>query len=184
MKTLFNLLSFMLVLTVFTACANDDDQLQPAAEDILFLNGGFSFDKAVLALASTNPDGTFKADLYLLGESAELNVSGLTGLPADVMEFSFQSLPERGVLPDGEYTFGLPSTGGNLLNAYIKDNLQITFSGLQFITSGTLTVGTLGENRTFALDVSVVSELNDQYDPAVEGIPLAGSVTVPMTLFE
>jgi hypothetical protein len=183
MKYLFHLMSLMLLFTVFTAC-NDDDQALTITHDIPFLSGGFSFDKAVLAPASTNADGTFKATLYLLEDPAELSLSGLTGLPADVMTFTFLSLPERGILPDGVYNINLPSNGGSLMNTYIKDNLQPTFNDLKFITSGTITVGTSGENRTFTLDVSVVNELNDQYNPSVEGNPLSGSVTVPMRVHE
>ncbi len=174
----------MFLLTVFTACTDDDQLLQPAAEDIPFLDGGFTLDKAVLSPASTNPDGTFKADVYLLGAAATLDVNGLSGFPADVMLFSFQALPERGVLPDGEYTFGLPSTGGTVLNNYIKDQLDITFEGLSFISSGTVTVGTSGEQRTFTLDVQVVNDINNQYDASVEGISLSGSVSVPLEVFE
>ncbi|TXF90816.1 hypothetical protein FUA23_05085 [Neolewinella aurantiaca] len=183
MKIFFSLLSTLLIAALAFGCT-DDDQLQPIAEDIPFLDGGFTFDKAVLEPAFSNPDGTFNAKLYLLGAPAELTGSGLTGLPADAMEFSFQSLPARGILPDGEYTVGLPNDGGDVLNAYIKDNLQITFTDLHFVNSDTLTVGTSGENRTFTLEVSVFNDQNSQYDSSVEGTPLSGSVTVPMSVFE
>lgn len=183
MKALFHLLSFMLVFTVFIACDDDDDQLQPAAEDLLFLNGGFSFDKAVLTPASTNPDGTFKADVYLLESPADLGTDGLTGLPADVAVLSFQALPQRGELPDGEYTVGLPRNGGNVLNTYIKDNLNSSFNDLKFMTSGTITVGTSGGQRTFSFEVRIVNDLISQYDAEAEGIPLTGSVILPLEVF-
>ena len=183
MKSFFFLVSLMFTLIAFTACSDDDDQLLPATEDIPYLDGGFSFDKAVLAPASTNPDGTFKADVYLLESPADLGPGGLTGLPADVAVFSFQALPQRGELPDGEYTVGLPRNGGNVLNTYIKDNLNSSFNDLNFMTSGTITVGTSGGQRTFSFEVRIVNDLISQYDAEVEGIPLTGSVTVPLDVF-
>lgn len=184
MKSFFFLVSLLFTLTAFTACSEDDDQLLPATEDIPYLSGGFSFDKAVLSPTSSNPDGTFKAELYLLESPASLDQNGLTGLPADVTVLTFQALPERGVLPDGEYTFGFERNGGNVLNGYIKDELTTTFSGLSYITSGTITVGTSGTQRTFAFDVRIVDNLNDQYDSSVTGSSLSGSVSVPLEVFE
>lgn len=184
MKTLYFLASFMLALTIFTACSDDDEQLQPAAVDIPFLDGGFTFDKAVLTPRSTNPDGTFKAGVYLLQSPAGIGQGGLFGLPSDVIELTFPSLPERSVLPDGQYAVGLGQGPQDVGNGYIKDNLTIAFNDLKFITSGTITVGTSGEQRTFTFDVRVVNELNDQYRSSVTGTPLAGSVSVPLEVFE
>jgi len=81
------------------------------------------------------------------------------------------------------HTVGLPRNGGNVLNTYIKDNLNSSFNDLKFMTSGTITVGTSGGQRTFSFEVRIVNDLISQYDAEAEGIPLTGSVILPLEVF-
>lgn len=181
MKFFYFLASLMLALTVFSACADDDDQLQPITEDIPFAGGGFSFDHGVLIYDRSNTNGTYRLTLYLLENPADRTTSGLIGLPADVVKMQFYAQFDRDRIADGTYYFG---PGLAVTNWFIKRDFSFNSDGFQYIKSGSLTVLTDGDKQTFTFDVKIVNSLDDRDWTDVQGLPMKGSVTVPVRLLE